>query len=164
MEILTPPPILDSPYDTEGRAQVYDEHDPIDGLDPSELYEVPKWRDEWDLYEEHTVSSSPVPSSITMSKVCFYISLRNVNCRASDYVESSLIAILMQGEEAKLISLNPTFTHGKFELAAEQQCWMALWLMDGPEEPYKTCLISVADAPPGLLIGLGSSILCSSWR
>jgi hypothetical protein len=46
MEIITPPPILDSPYDTEGRAQVYDEHDPSGGLDPSELYEVPRWRDE----------------------------------------------------------------------------------------------------------------------
>jgi hypothetical protein len=59
-----------------------------------------------------------------------------------------LIAILMQGEEAKLLYLNPTFSHGKFELAAEQQCWIALWLMDGPEEPYKTCQIAVVDAPP----------------
>jgi hypothetical protein len=61
-----------------------------------------------------------------------------------------LIAILMQGEEAKLLSLNPTLTHGKFELATDQQCWIALWLMDGPEEPYKTCQISVVDAPPPL--------------
>jgi len=150
MEIVTPPPTIDSGYDKEGRKLEFAELDePVEGSKEGESYDIQKWdTDELDWHEEHTVSSSPVPSSITMSKVCFYISLRNVNCRASDYAASTLIAILMQGEEAKLISLNPTFTHGKFELAAEQQCWMALWLMDGPEEPYKTCLISVADAPP----------------
>jgi hypothetical protein len=68
------------------------------------------------------LQGSPVPSIISLPELCIYTSLRNVNCRASDYVESSLIAILMQGEEAKLFYLNPTFTHGKFELAAEQQC------------------------------------------
>ena len=91
---------------------------------------------------------TPLPPIINVPELCIYTSLRNVNCRASDYVESSLIAILMQGEEAKLLYLNPTFTHGKFELETGPQCWIALWLMDGPEEPYKTCQISVVDAPP----------------
>ncbi|MEA1976571.1 MAG: hypothetical protein U9N80_01575, partial [Chloroflexota bacterium] len=93
--------------------------------------------------------------------LCIYTSLRNVNCRTSVYVESSLIAILMQGEEAKLLYINPTFSHGKFELATEQQCWIAFWLMDGPEEPYKTCQISVVDAPPPLESESDSPV-CSS--
>jgi hypothetical protein len=85
-----------------------------------------------------------------MSKVCFYISLRNVNCRASDFVESSLIAVLMQGEEVKLLSLNPTFTHGRFEIAPLQQCWIALGLMQDPADPVKMCEVSVVDAPQPL--------------
>jgi hypothetical protein len=152
MEILTPSPTSDPDYDVEGRKLEYEEiEQPIEGSDEGERYEIPKWdTDQWDWYEEHTVSSSPVPSIISLPELCIYTSLRNVNCRGSDYAESSLIAILMQGEEAKLLYLNPTFTHGKFELAAEQQCWIALWLMDGPEEPYKTCQISVVDAPPSM--------------
>jgi hypothetical protein len=106
-------------------------------------------------------SLTPVPPIINVPELCIYTSLRNVNCRASDYAESSLIAILMQGEEAKLLSLNPTFTHGKFELATEQQCWIYLALMDGPEEPYKTCQISVVDAPPPME-NESDSPVCSS--
>ena len=96
-------------------------------------------------YDERSLRNTPVPPIINVPDLCIYTSLRNVNCRASDYVESSLIAILMQGEDAKLLYLNPTFTHGKFELATEQQCWIALWLMDGPSDPYKMCQVYVVD-------------------
>ncbi len=111
-----------------------------------------------------SLQGSPVPPIINVPELCIYSSLRNVNCRASDYVESSLIAILMQGEEANLLSLNPTFTHGRFEIATLQQCWIALRLMQGPSDPYKMCQVSVVDAPPpiGVLALDGSDLpVCS---
>ena len=166
IDVLAPPSIVESPYDKEGRKLEYEEIGPVEGSKEGELYDIQKWdTDEWDWHEEHSVSSSPVPSSNTMSKVCFYISLRNVNCRASDFVESSLIAILMQGEEAKLLSLNPTFTHGRFELSSLQQCWIALGLLQGPSDPYKMCQVSVVDAPPAINssdLGGSDSPVCSS--
>ena len=101
-----------------------------------------------DYFYGNPLQGSPVPDLIVTPDLCYYTAKRNVNCRASDYVESSLIAILMQGEGAKLLYLNPTFTHGKFELLNDSQCWIALGLMDGPSDPYKMCQVYVVDAPP----------------
>lgn len=95
----------------------------------------------------NSLQGSPLQDPIVTPDLCYYTAKRNVNCRESDYVESSLIAILMQGEEAKLLYLNPTFTHGKFELLNSSQCWIALGLMHGPSDPYKMCQVYVVDAP-----------------
>ncbi len=123
-----------------------------------------------DEYEENTLDkispeSRAASDSIVNPGHCYYTATRNVNCRASDYVESSLIAILMQGEEATLLSLNSTFTHGRFEIAPLQQCWIALGLMQGPADPVKMCEVSVVDAPPpieSLDLGGSDSPVCSS--
>lgn len=98
-------------------------------------------------YYRNPLQGSPVPDHIVTPDLCYYTAKRNVNCRVSDYIESSLIAILMQGEEAKLLYLNPTFTHGKFELLNNSQCWIPLGLMHGPSDPYKMCQVYVVDAP-----------------
>jgi len=91
----------------------------------------------------------PTPTSTPESPagVCLYTAIRNSNCRASDYPESLQIDILMQGESAELLALNPEFTHGKFELD-HGQCWIWLGLLDGPENPYGTCGVPVVDPPP----------------
>ena len=94
-----------------------------------------------------SIPSSPIPSVLPTNKFCSYVAKRNANCRESDYVEASLIAILMQGEGANLLYLNPTFTHGKFELLNNTQCWIYLGLMDGPTDPLTMCNVYVLDAP-----------------
>ncbi|NIS80989.1 MAG: CSLREA domain-containing protein [Anaerolineales bacterium] len=95
-------------------------------------------------------SPTPIPTSTPTPTpaVCIYTALQNANCRASDYVESAQIAVLLQGESAELIALNPAFTHGKFELQNQQQCWIWLGLMDGPPNPYGTCGVPVVAPPP----------------
>ncbi len=123
-----------------------------------------------DEYEENTLDKISPESRVASDPIvtpghCYYTATRNVNCRASDYVGSSLIAIVMQGEGAKLLSLNPIFTHGKFELVSGPQCWIALWLLDGPSDPYKMCQVSVVDAPPPIEssdLGGSDSPVCSS--
>ena len=50
------------------------------------------------------------------SEGCFYTALSNTNCRQSDYRESDPVAIVMEGESALLVGLNPDYTHGLFEL------------------------------------------------
>lgn len=123
-----------------------------------------------DEYEENTLDkispeSSAASDPIVTPDHCYYTATRNVNCRASDYVESSLIAILMQGEVAKLLFLNSTFTHGRFEIAPLQQCWIALGLMQDPADPVKMCEVSVVDAPPPIEssdLGGSDSPVCSS--
>jgi len=94
-----------------------------------------------------TPTSTPTPAPTDASSACVYTALRNANCRASDYVESDQLAILMQGESAELLALNPEFTHGKFELD-HGQCWIWLGLLEGPENPYGTCGVPVVDPPP----------------
>ena len=91
---------------------------------------------------------TPTPTPSPTPAVCIYTALQNANCRESDYVTSAQIAILMQGDSAELIALNPTFTHGKFELQNQQQCWIWLALMDGPPNPYGTCDVPVVEPPP----------------
>lgn len=108
-------------------------------------------------YEE-TPSIPPVPPmpeqpDITQTPsvtggVCEYRPIRNVNCRASDDQESTLIAILIEGDLTKLVSLNPEFSHGLFETSGEKSCWIWLGLMDGPEDPFTSCKVPVNDPPP----------------
>ena len=87
----------------------------------------------------------PVPE---MQDGCFYTAIRNPICRASDYADSTQIAILQHGELAELIALNPELTHGKFELASTQQCWISLGVMDGPDDPIETCGVPEVDPQP----------------
>jgi CSLREA domain-containing protein len=94
-----------------------------------------------------TPTSTPTPTPTTELSACVFIALQNANCRESDYVESNQIAILMQGESAGLIALNPEFTHGEFEVD-QHQCWIWLGLLDGPDNPYGTCGVPVVDPPP----------------
>jgi hypothetical protein len=98
--------------------------------------------------EETTPLDNPVPGPLINHDACYYTAKRNVNCRASDYPQSTWIAILMQGEMANLLYINPIFTHGKFELQDSSQCWISLGFMEGPSDPLKTCNVYVVDAPP----------------
>ena len=52
----------------------------------------------------------------------------------------------MQGESAELLALNPEYTYGQFELGQEL-CWIWLGLLDGPENPFGTCNVSIIDPP-----------------
>jgi CSLREA domain-containing protein len=81
-------------------------------------------------------------------ELCLYTAIRSPICRASDYVEAEQIAVLQHGEGAELIALNPEYTHGKFELASMQQCWISLGMMDGPDDPAETCGVPVVDPEP----------------
>jgi CSLREA domain-containing protein len=95
-----------------------------------------------------TVTPTPTPTPSSIPSACIYEALQNTNCRESDYQQSALIAILLQGEMAELVALNPEFTHGEFIAPSMQQCWIWLGLMDGPENPLKTCGVPVIDPPP----------------
>jgi hypothetical protein len=79
---------------------------------------------------------------------CIYRAIRNPICRASDYVDADQIALLEHGEIAGLIGLNPELTHGQFELASEEQCWISLSMMEGPEDPAETCEVPIVDPEP----------------
>jgi hypothetical protein len=83
-----------------------------------------------------------------MQDACIYTAIRNPTCRESDYVESTQIAVLQHGEIAELVAMNPELTHGQFELASMQQCWISLELMDGPENPVEMCTVPEVDPPP----------------
>jgi hypothetical protein len=127
-------PLAEAPHEEEYQ---YDKHDdPNQQKEPGDIHDLDfdaegqEVREFDNNFDGIPLQGSPVPSIISLPELCIYTSLRNVNCRASDYVE--------------------TFTHGKFEPETGPQCWIALWLMDGPEEPYKNCQISVVDAPPPL--------------
>jgi hypothetical protein len=80
-----------------------------------------------------------------IAKLCVYEALQNTNCRKSDYAESDLIAILMEGETTELVALNPEYTHGLFDLEGRERCWIWLGLMGGPENPFGTCDVEIID-------------------
>ncbi len=96
-----------------------------------------------------TPTSTPTPTPTAEISACVYTASVDSNCRTSDYAESDYVDELLVGETAQLIALNPEFTHGLFELDGGQ-CWIWLGLLDGPENPYGECDISVIDplAPP----------------
>lgn len=90
-----------------------------------------------------TATSTPEPAAL----VCTYTALENSNCRVSDYAESNLVSILMQGEMADLVALNPEFTHGMFKLGSGAGCWIWFGLLDGPENPWGECGVPIVDPP-----------------
>lgn len=90
---------------------------------------------------------APPPSEAAES-ACFFEAAKNSNCRMSDYQESKLIHILLQGDMVELVGLNPELTHGRFLMEDERQCWVWLGLMEGPENPVETCDVPVTDPPP----------------
>ena len=69
----------------------------------------------------------------------------NTNCRESDYVESEQVGILLSGDTAELLALNPEYTHGYFSLADGTLCWIWLGSMDGEENPLGSCKIDLID-------------------
>ena len=81
------------------------------------------------------------------SEGCFYTALSNTNCRESDYRESDPVAIVMEGESALLVGLNPAYTHGLFELGSGAQCWMWFNTLEGPENPLGTCGVQLVNPP-----------------
>jgi predicted outer membrane repeat protein len=89
-------------------------------------------------------TATPTPTEA----ICKYIALENLNCRESDYKDSELVAILMQGESAELTAVNPTFTHGRFRTQDGKLCWMWFGLLEGPEKPVEVCGVPVVEAPP----------------
>jgi len=92
-----------------------------------------------------TPTDTPTPESAAL--VCTYTALENSNCRASDYAASDLVSILMQGEQADLVALNPEFTHGMFKLGSGAGCWIWLGLLDGPANPWGECGVPIVDPP-----------------
>ncbi len=94
-----------------------------------------------------TPTSTPTPTPTAEISACVYTASVNSNCRTSDYAESDYVDELLVGETAQLIALNPDFSHGLFELDGGQ-CWIWLGLLDGPENPYGNCDVSVIDPPP----------------
>ncbi len=92
-------------------------------------------------------SPTPTPTKTPTPEFCVYTAINNANCRGSDYKESEQITILMQGESAQLLALNPEYTHGQFELGQEL-CWIWLGALDGPENPFGTCNVPIVDPPP----------------
>jgi hypothetical protein len=92
------------------------------------------------------------PLIINIPEICLYTALKNVNCRESDYQGAEIIAILLFGDQAKIIGINPSLTHGKFELATLYQCWIYLELMDGPTDPVITCQADIVSAPLPVII------------
>jgi hypothetical protein len=100
----------------------------------------------------NTTIPSPSPtftptSTPPSTDICIYEAIKNANCRSSDHTGSSVSEILMRGETAELIALNPEFTHGKFELESSQQCWIALSLLSAPDS-IEMCEVPVKDPPP----------------
>jgi CSLREA domain-containing protein len=92
-------------------------------------------------------SPTPTQTPTPTPDVCVYTAIQNANCRSSDHSESEQINILMQGESAALLALNPEYTHGQFELGQES-CWIWLGLLDGPENPFGTCNVPIIDPIP----------------
>lgn len=163
-------PIVEFPHEKEN---LYEE--PMDGerrLENVELHDLDFSSGGHEVREfendnsvELSMPSNPVLDLIVDPGICNYIASINVNCRVSDYPESTLIAVLMQGEVASLLYLNPTFTHGKFDLLNSSQCWIPLSLMDGPSDPLAMCEVYVVDAPPlrgDLTIDDSDSSVCAS--
>jgi len=87
------------------------------------------------------------PPTINIPEICTYTALKNVNCRESDYVDSQITAILMEGDQAQIIAINPALTHGKFMLDTLEECWIYLPLMDGADDPVVDCQIPTVSAP-----------------
>lgn len=79
---------------------------------------------------------------------CIYTAIRNPICRESDYVDAEQVALLQHGEQALLIAMNPELKYGQFLLASAQQCWIALGMMEGPEDPLERCGVPVIDPEP----------------
>jgi predicted outer membrane repeat protein len=76
--------------------------------------------------EISAMMSPPLPG-------CVYTASKNSNCRESDFNQAPVLEILMEGETAALVALNPENTYGKFSLQSGEQCWMALHLMTPPD-------------------------------
>lgn len=154
----------DSPFDIIGRTNSFDEdrthRDSPDLAEPSSRDSTDY--DHAEYYEEQNIEASPGIPMSSLQGACTYRALRNVNCRMSDYPESSLIAILLQSERANLLYLNPTFTHGKFALFNNSQCWIPLDFMEGPSDPLKICQVYVVNAPSRPDLGGSKPPACSS--
>ncbi|MGD8603959.1 MAG: right-handed parallel beta-helix repeat-containing protein [Anaerolineales bacterium] len=78
---------------------------------------------------------------------CLYEARQNTNCRVSDYAQSELVTILMQGDVVPLLGLNPEYTYGLFEMEDGELCWIGLSLMGGPENPLGNCPVKLVDPP-----------------
>lgn len=92
-----------------------------------------------------TFTPTPTETPTPVPLVCVYTAPENTNCRESDYAASAAVTILMAGETAELIALNPEFTHGKFELMTKEMCWIWLGLLEGPENPWGDCNVPLND-------------------
>jgi hypothetical protein len=79
--------------------------------------------------------------------LCEYRAIQNANCRLGDDVRTSLVAVLIQGEVVKLLSLNPELTHGLFEIPDGRSCWVWLPLMEGSPDPRQSCNVTIVDPP-----------------
>jgi hypothetical protein len=73
---------------------------------------------------------------------CVYTAAKNSNCRESDFNQAPVVEILMQGETAALVALNPESTYGKFALSSGERCWIALSLM-APQDESGDCPVPV---------------------
>jgi hypothetical protein len=81
--------------------------------------------------ELSALMSPPLPD-------CVYQVSKNSNCRESDFNQAPVVVILMQGDSAALVALNPENTFGKFALQSGEHCWIALNLMQ-PQGDSEEC-------------------------
>jgi CSLREA domain-containing protein len=116
----------------------------ISSLPPSE----PSESKESSPAPSKTPTPTPTPTSVSEKPVCAYLALMNSNCRSSDYKDSKVVDIVLEGESAELLALNPELSHGRFLTPNQKECWIWLGLMDGPGNPLETCEVSVVDPPP----------------
>jgi predicted outer membrane repeat protein len=73
----------------------------------------------------------PTPSPTPEIEPCYYEAISNTNCRLSDCAAADFVGSLPMGDSALLIGLNPSGTHGLFELPTGEECWMMMSLLTG---------------------------------
>ena len=144
---LSPVSTIITVYDSYGRVLSYEEHSSVDGIGSGVLFEVLLYSDELIYLEEHSLNETSPSAPKLIDNKCYFKASKNVNCRQSDHVESTILAILLQGEDAELLAFNLPFTHGQFELSNQEKCWIFFTLMEGPNDPVKICRFPVINAP-----------------
>jgi hypothetical protein len=143
-----------SDYDQNGRDLLYTEVETREGSSSDLLAETTDWdRNDYNQeYQEEQGVSGTVPEIGRDQGICLYKATMNVNCREGDSIDYPVSAILMQGEEATLLSINPELSHGKFELINAKQCWIPLGLMNGSIDPMANCSLTIENPLPPRVI------------
>ena len=103
----------------------------------------------------------PMPSPLPSLGPCIYEVIKNSNCRESDYTEAPVVEIILMGDTAELIALNPENTHGKFTLQSSESCWIALYLLSAID-PLEDCPVPVENPPQIPVQDVPEKLVCKS--